>query len=205
MNRIQELKERVMDMFLRYGIKSVSMDDISRELGMSKKTLYQLVSDKNQLVRTVLSNIFEKEVEFCNFTQTNSNNAIEELLLVEEHVTEIFMKVSPTTMYDLAKYYKEVWKLLESKREKLIQDFFEENIKRGKKEGLYRSDIREVHIGEIYLSVVTMITDRQKNTRTDVPDVGLYRTYIDYHIRAIVTPAGLVTYKDYLKHNTSKA
>ena len=111
---------KVEQLFLRYGIKSVSMDDISRSLGISKKTLYQAVPNKAGLISRVLDRFMQDEYTQILELKEKSNDPIHELVLMAKHMTSILVKMSPVAIHDLKKYYIDQWQAMETERNEMI-------------------------------------------------------------------------------------
>ena len=95
-------------MFMQYGIRSVSMDDIATQLGMSKKTLYQYYSDKDELVDAVLTAILEGNQSQCTADRQKAENAVHEVFLAFEMTTGTIFKYEPVVVFDLEKYHPDV-------------------------------------------------------------------------------------------------
>src|SRR5829696_9202746 len=107
-----EVKERILvkahELFNRYGIRSVSMDDIAAQLGMSKKTLYQYYADKEELVSGVFIAIIEGNKTRCLSDKKLADNAVHEVFLAFDMVQEMFSKMNPVVIFDLQKYHPSV-------------------------------------------------------------------------------------------------
>lgn len=139
------VRERIMEtalrMFRMYGIKSVTMFDISRESGVSKKTVYEHFRDKEDLVHEGMSFLLNGHVEqFKNFRQ-HSANAIEELIRELEYMELLGKTVNPVMLYEVQKYHPGIWKTVEDFKKDCVLDAISENLKRGTEEGLYRNDL----------------------------------------------------------------
>ena len=110
-------KEKILkkseELFLRYGLKSVTMDDLANQLGMSKKTLYQFVKNKSDLIEQVIELHISDEKAFMKDTREKSKDAVEEMIIVARHYIQELKKLSPTLIYDLKKYYQHLWLLIE--------------------------------------------------------------------------------------------
>ena len=204
MDLYSKMWSRVSAMFLQFGIKSVSMDDISRDLGISKKTLYELVPNKHELVTKVLQEFMQEEHAQVEVIYHESTDPIHELVLIAKHVTKMLKKISPNTMYDLRKYYREAWRAIELERDKLIFDNIERNLRTGIKEGLYREDLDIDLVTTLYLKMATYITDEKILDVTNPKKISLYIEFVKYHIRGIATNTGMKTLQKYdhlLKEN----
>jgi AcrR family transcriptional regulator len=137
----ERIKREATTMFLRYGIRSVSMDDIASHLGMSKKTIYQYYADKDELVDAVVDEDIHRIQVDCQYCSTQAENAIEEIFLTMKMVEDQIRNMNPMVIYDLQKFhYRSYQKFMEHKN-KFLYDIIYQNILKGINEGLYRPDI----------------------------------------------------------------
>lgn len=142
---MMEIKERILqtsqELFYRYGIKSVTMDDIARELAVSKKTLYQFFEDKEQIVLTLCrQEIKSRQCEFEDISKT-SKDPVHEIMLMMKHMGQMIAHINPHMFYDLQKYHNKAWKEFKLFKDKELFDTMVHNIKKGIEMGLYRNDI----------------------------------------------------------------
>ena len=138
---LQNILAKVSALYHRYGIKSVTMDDVAHELRISKKTVYQYIADKTELVRLVVDYVQKSSLD-CKKLKLEGKNAIEELIEVSVFLNKIMQERSPTYEYDLKKYYPEIFeKLMLERREHMYRSMMD-NLKRGKEQGLYRENLR---------------------------------------------------------------
>lgn len=167
------------------------MDDVSRELGISKKTLYQYVKDKNELVEQVVN--LEIEVHGCYFQELFSKgmSAIDELFEVLKHINQMIKAHNPSQDYDLRKYYPELHqKILKVRRERMY-NYILSNMKKGKAEGLYRSDLDEEIIAKIQLLRIEKTFDTELFSIDEMTSSKLFYEVFIYHIRGIASEKGL--------------
>jgi AcrR family transcriptional regulator len=140
-----EAKDRILqkahELFMRYGIRSVSMDDMAAQLGMSKKTLYQYYSDKEELVDAVLTALLENNQKQCMAGRQNAENAIHEVFQAFEMIQQLFSNMNPAVVYDLEKHHAAVYKKVHQHKHVFMYDVIRQNIQRGIKEELYRPEI----------------------------------------------------------------
>jgi TetR/AcrR family transcriptional regulator, cholesterol catabolism regulator len=178
-------------LYLKYGIKSVSMDDVARELGISKKTLYQYVSEKAELVKLVINSELEDKIDIFNKIQQRDLNAIDELVEVNRFLTDINNAYSPTVDYDLKKFYPEVYKQLKNvKREKMLQ-FISSNLEKGKNQGLYREDLNSEIIAKLHVSRVESIIDNDIFSIEELTSPAMFNEVFYYHLRGICNVNGI--------------
>ncbi len=138
-------KERILqkahELFNRYGIRSVSMDDIAAQSGMSKKTVYQYFTDKEELVGGVFNTIMEGNKGDCCDAQKVSKNALSEVFFAFGRVQEMFADMNPAILFDMEKYHPETFKKFKEYQNGFLYGMIKANLERGVKEGLYREDI----------------------------------------------------------------
>lgn len=141
MSQIERIILGGEELFLKAGIKSVTMDDIARHLGMSKKTIYQFFKDKNDLViALVKKKLQEDEDQMCAII-SKSGNVIEELINMMKCSEEIFSRINPIVIHDLQKYHSEAWKQFQDFKAGVLVHTLEELLTKGIKQGYIRPDI----------------------------------------------------------------
>src|SRR6201989_2477641 len=138
-------RERIIqggeELFLTAGIKSVTMDDIAKHLGMSKKTIYQFFKDKNELViALVKKKLQEDEDQMCDLI-SKSGNVIEEMINMMKCSQEIFSRINPIVIHDLQKYHPEAWQQFQDFKATVIVRTLEELLTKGIQQGYIRPDI----------------------------------------------------------------
>jgi DNA-binding XRE family transcriptional regulator len=182
---------KVSELYSKYGIKSITMDDVARELGISKKTLYQFVSDKDDLVgKFVDYEIAIRQEEICNCFRIGFN-AIEELFEISIFMNKIMRDQNPATLYDLKKYYPvHHQKAIKARREGMY-NYILANLRKGKKEGLYREELNEVIISKLYLSRSENTHFNEQFTVEEFTSVKLFTEILNYHVRGIATQKGI--------------
>ncbi len=187
------------DLFLKYGIKSVSMEDIARILGISKKTIYNSISNKKGLVHAVVQSFVEKEHTQVNEIIQDSDNALAEMVSIAEHVLATLKKMKPSLTYDLKKYHANAWKIIDDVHFKFIQSTVANNLKRGIKEGYYREDINPDILSKVYLTLSRLITEDDSFVNDGHAISEVFTSVIHYHLNGIVNTKGRKELKKYLK------
>jgi TetR/AcrR family transcriptional regulator, cholesterol catabolism regulator len=138
-------KERILvksnELFNRYGIRSVSMDDIAAQLGMSKKTLYQYYTDKDELVNAVFDIVLSTNKGLCVDCSKKGENAIHEVFLSFDIVEEMLKTMNPAVLFDMQKYHPSAYKKFDEYRHGFLYKMIRANLDRGVKEELYRPEI----------------------------------------------------------------
>jgi len=142
-NEVQErIVSKARELFMRYGIRSVSMDDVANQLGISKKTIYQFYTDKDTLVEDVIEIELDSNEHDCRLHKRHSDNAVHEVFLAMDMVRELLSKMNPTLIYDLEKFHPKAYKKYSDYKNKFLYDIIRANLEAGKQEGLYRDEIQ---------------------------------------------------------------
>lgn len=126
---------------MKFGIRSVSMDDIANHLGMSKKTLYQYFADKDELVEAVVTVHIGGVEDECRDCHKQARDAIHEIFLTMEHIMEEFRNMNPMLLYDLEKFHFRAFQRFMEHKEKFLLQVIRDNIEWGIKDELYRDDV----------------------------------------------------------------
>ncbi len=190
MQTLELLLNTSIKLFMRYGIKSVSMDDISREMGISKKTLYQYVDDKRDLVYQAVGCHFSRDKVACDFLLADETNAIKQLLNLAHHITQTLGDMNPSTIYDLQKYYPDSWKQVEAHQQDYIINCIKSNIENGKKDGLYRSETDSDVVAKLYITLIDSSLHAPIFQSRDMNHSKLLTQIIDYHLHALMSEKG---------------
>lgn len=197
---LKNILDKVRHLYIRYGIKSVTMDDVSHELGISKKTLYQHVIDKNDLVLKVFDLEINESCEKFECAFNAESNAIEQLFDVHRWVVNRQKEYSPVSDYDLKKYYPDLFRRLDKIRRQRIYDFIHSNLKRGKEEGLYRSDLDVDIISKIHVSRIYTTYESDLFTNEEKTSLKVFYEFFIYHIRGIASEKGILLLEQKLKN-----
>lgn len=187
----EQIIEKATEMYLTLGFKSVTMDDIANEMGISKKTIYQHFANKNDLVEAVTMQMFE--TISCGIDQIcqPDKNAIEELYEIKDFVLHKLKDEKASPIFQLQKYFPKIYKTLHGKEYCKMQDCVVTNLKKGVETGLYRPEIDIEFISKIYYSCVHALKDKNVFSDESYNFRMMEELYLDYHVRAISTTKGL--------------
>ncbi len=192
-NKREDIIVRSWELFRKYGIKSISMDDVAREMGISKKTLYHVVKDKNELVCGVVGVLKEIINGFWAVFHDDSLSSLEQHCKQKDTIKDLHKHFNPTFAYDLQKYYPELYRDLISWRKRVIAKAHIANIEKGKREGMFRDDLRADVIARL-LVAHHIFTFDPINEIFDIEEVMNFKTVEQvymYHLRGLSTPKGL--------------
>lgn len=186
---------------MRYGIKSITMDDVAKELSISKKTIYQYVSDKDDLVKkTMLLKIQSMDVQ-CMRVISEEENAILQILKIAEMMIGQLKEMNPSLLFDLKKYHPETFEFFNAHRESSTQNQLKSNIRLGIEQGLYRPDLNLDIVVSFYVVLIEASLSSELSTLNSISFTEKYNYLLDYHMRAICTEKGLAFIKDYKNQN----
>jgi TetR/AcrR family transcriptional regulator, cholesterol catabolism regulator len=141
MDTKQRILEKTHELFNRFGIRSVSMDDIAAQLGISKKTVYQYYSDKEELVAAVFVSIIEGNKAACCMHREKGQNPIHEIFFAFDMIQELLANMNPAILYDMEKYHPKVFRKMHEYKYGFLYQMIKANLEKGMAEELYRSEI----------------------------------------------------------------
>ncbi len=197
------MRDKIIDkagqMFLNLGFKSVTMDDMASELGVSKKTLYKYFSNKASLVDASTTAIQETIESNIASIKSKEYNAIEEEFKIKAIFNEMFKNAKGSPMYQLKKYYPEIYNKLMDREVCMFSECNTDNLTKGIAQGLYRRDIDHKLVTNFYFTLVFGVYD--STTYSDDIQELLKIEYhvLEYHIRAIATEKGIQELEKQLK------
>lgn len=194
-----DILERVRELFFKYGVRSVSIDDICRDVGISKKRLYQHFKSKNELVEKLLE--LERQNFEVIFDKNNFDgiNSIDVLIIVSREVGERFWDVSPSMTFDLKKYYPEIYHKHIEERIDFIAEKMQQNISKGIRLGMYRSDLSIELVARLYIRRLIDLHNPEFFPADKFSFQTLFDTMFDNFIRGIATEAGIAYYEKQLR------
>jgi len=192
------------ELFLELGFKNVTMDDIAYAMGISKKTIYIHFSNKTELIENVVFSVlefFHKNIEQIN---KEAVNPIEELYDIKMFVMNYLKNERGSTQFQLKKYYPNIFEQLEVKKFEKMHASVEKSLKKGIKLNLFRDNIDVGFISRVYFMGMTGIRNTDVFSEESFSKNYLMESYLEYHLRAIVTAKGLKILNKYIENNKPK-
>ena len=187
-----------LELFKRYGIKSVTMDDISRSLGISKKTLYQSFSDKDHLVTAACEmHLTGNCCEFENIMTSNAN-VLEKLLLINKHMRQEMSEVNLSFIYDLQKYHRNAFQLLKDHEDKELSGYMVSLMKQGQEEGFFRLDFNVEILANMHKHQMSILIDRDQSFYGRHSFFEVMHQIKDHFFRGILSRKGLEVWEQML-------
>lgn len=198
------IKQKADELYRRYGVKSVTMDEIASQLGVSKKTIYHSFSDKNELVDAVVADMITYNRQCCKSSRTNSKDAVEEIFLGTETLYEIMSNMNPSFLFDIERGHPSVYKKFNAFKYEFLLKIIAENIERGKKEGLYREDINVSLISKIRIETLLLPFNEELFPRNQYSFVKIQQEILEFFLFGMVNPVGYKLILKYQKEYSKK-
>jgi AcrR family transcriptional regulator len=203
-----EAKERILvkanELFNRYGIRSVSMDDIATHLGMSKKTLYQFYTDKDELVNAVFDIALTTNKSNCLECTKKGDNAIHEIFLSFDIMEEMLKTMNPSVLFDMQKYHPSAFKKFDDFKNSFLYKIIKANLERGIKEELYREDIDTDILSRYRLHSVLLSFNPDVFPTVKINPAYIEQQLIECFMYGLATPKGYKLIEKYKSQRTKK-
>jgi AcrR family transcriptional regulator len=195
----QETKDRILkgatELFLQYGVRSVSMDDVARHLSMSKKTLYHYFADKDEIVTMVAEYHMSNDQKKYGEMRTSSKNAIEELVKISACLKRDFQKMNPALLFDLQKYHAKAWSAWLSHKQQYIRESVIRNLLQGIEEGFFRPDINVNVLAVARLEQIQLSFDSRVYPPEQFNLAEVNSQLFEHFVYGLLTDKGRKTYE----------
>ncbi|MEO7991229.1 MAG: TetR/AcrR family transcriptional regulator [Chryseolinea sp.] len=192
-------KEKILNgavgLFMKYGLRSISMDDIARHLSVSKKTLYQHFADKEDLITIVLSAHIEANRKQYEAITDNSANAIDELAQISQCLRKDMSETNPSLLFDLQKFHPKAWEVWLDHKNKYIRESVVRNIKQGIEEGYYRPEVNAEIIAAIRIELISIGFDQNVFSQSIFNLTEVQSQIFDHFVYGLCTDKGKKLYQ----------
>ena len=200
MSEVATLDERILStaesLFLQYGIRSITMDDISKGLAISKKTIYQHFKDKDEIVLRVAERVFAKEKQIMNHMHEQGENVVHEMVLISKYIREHIASINPSAMHDLQKFYKQAWGVFLFFQQECLQ-LIEDTITKGIHEKYFRQDINARILAIFRSETISLSFDQQLFPQNEFDPREVQTQLFEQFINGILTDKGRLLYQEY--------
>ncbi|CAA0162819.1 putative transcriptional regulator, TetR family [Tenacibaculum maritimum] len=196
-----KILDKAGDMFLNFGFKSVTMDDIASEIGISKKTIYAHFKNKTDLVEAVTSALFTAICNGIDLIHEQQQNPIKELYEVKMFVMASLKDEKSSPQYQLQKYYPKLYKTFKHKQFEFMQNCIKANLARGIEQGLFRESIDTDFVARVYFNGMVGIKNPELFPLKHHSMNTLMNYFLEYHLRGICSLKGLQELENQLKTN----
>lgn len=192
------VKERIiksaLNLFWRYGIRSVTMDDIARDLGISKRTIYQHYSDKEAILALVIEEEIRSQKCEMEKLEELAENPIEEAMYATVQMQETLADMNPTLLYDLKKYYPNAWELFQTYKYEYIIRNMRDNLLKGIEMGLYRPDIDVEVLALLRVEQIVLAFDPTVYPSKRFNMMHVQTQFLNHFLRGILSEKGFEYY-----------
>lgn len=193
--KLRSILERTVEMFSEFGIRNLNMDDISRSLGISKKTLYQYVKSKEDLIEKLFYYDDMKWNSEVSKIKLDDLNAIDILIQVSLLVFNEMASLNPKLKFELKKYYEPVFNQFMVRKQNHIFDQMSKNIQKGITEGLYRNDVNVELVAGLYVRNLVDMHNKDYCFNETITFDEVFEVMFENHIRAISSPEGIAYFE----------
>lgn len=199
-NTDEWIKEKAKELFSQHGVKSISMDDIARQSGLSKKTIYQFFSNKNELVYAIVEDFIQFYEQLFEISRNSARDAVEEVLKQDNALMKMWSGIRPSFIYELEKYFPDVFELL-NEYKAYILDSIVTNLKRGKEENVYRDDIDIAFISDLRMHQLANVMKPELLISYPLNTNQLAGEFTVLYLHSITTEKGKKLLYKYLNQN----
>lgn len=188
MVRIQQSADRL---FRKFGIRSVTMDDVAKEIAISKKTIYSCFRDKNELVSTIVGNHIKQNEEIISRIIHSEANPIQRFASIAAFIIETYDQMNPSMINDLRKFHPETFDRINEFRDSKVIQHVLKSINDGRNMGFFRSDFNEEIVARAFSALTFFVFERPNFSDNQIAKEDLVVEIIKYHLRSISNEAGL--------------
>lgn len=203
-----DIKHKILkgaeELFMRYGIRSVSMDNIASHLGVSKKTLYQYFKDKDEMVYSVSEAHLLGDRQQFEEIASLAKNSVEELVLLSKCLRENIGQINPSMVFDLQKYHQQAWDLWLDYKDKFIRVSVESTLRRGIEEGYFRPEINPEILATLRLETIQISFNPFIFTKEKYSLQEVQLQIFEHFVHGLFTDKGKKLYEKYKKKNSTK-
>lgn len=190
----QRILEVATEQFARFGVRSITMEDLARQVGISKKTIYQEFENKKDLVKAVFARILEEDRQHLAFIAEQGDRVIEHLVLTSKMMRERLTSINPLVILEVQKYFPEAWKLFESFKEDTIHRDLVKVLEKGKELGYFRKEIDSRILAKVRITQITSAFDPKNFADVEYNLVEEQMVILDHFLHGIFTEKGREAY-----------
>lgn len=199
----QKILEQTEQLFHKYGIRSVSMDDIARQISISKKTIYQYFKDKDDLVCKVSQEHIDKDKQDFEVAIGTATNAIDELFKLSKCIRSHVSQINPSMLFDLQKFHPNAWEIWLAYKNVFIRNTIVDVIQRGKKEGYFRAGLNAEILATYRVESIELTFNDQIFPRDQFNFTEVQMMLFDHFVHGLMTVKGIELYENLLNLNTN--
>ena len=195
------MKEKILEeaghLYMQYGVRSVTMDDIANSLSVSKKTIYQYFKDKDEIVTQSIFALIERDKQEFRNISDEAENVIEEFHLVSLCVRRMVDEINPSLLFDLKKYHTRAWEIYLNYKEDFIFNMVFDNMEKGKKEGYFRKEVNPNILARLRVEEIEMSFDNKVFPRNKFDFTEIHVQLLKHFLYGIMTDTGIKLFESY--------
>ena len=189
-----KILEVAIEQFSRYGVRTVTMEDIARLAGISKKTIYQEFKDKKDLVKETFAAVLSEDREKMCYLLENEDGVIEHLVKSSKMLRERLANKNPMVILEIQRYFPEAWVQFENFKEEFVMDDLVNVLERGKSLGYFRSEIDSTILARIRVNQISSSFDQANFDLKGYNILELQLEMMDHFLHGIFTEKGRIAY-----------
>jgi TetR/AcrR family transcriptional regulator, cholesterol catabolism regulator len=197
----EKILKTSLELFFKYGIKHVTMDEIAKELGMSKKTIYQFYKEKDDLVNQLCENSMKEQEHAFDTMNKSANDPIHEIMLISDRMRLMMQNINPMFFLDLQKFYPAAFKRFQFFKEHCAYRNIHNNIERGIAQGIYRNDLDPEFVSRLRLAQMDMLMFGSYFSYEKISFAATHALVLDMFVFGICTMKGHKLFNAYKKIN----
>lgn len=198
MSTEKNILEGAKNLFMQFGLKSITMDDIARKVGVSKKTIYQFFNDKNSIVFKSVNEHFSDHRKEIENVLDNSKDAIESIYRISKCMKVQIEAINPTVLYDLQRYFPKAYKRFLEFKNTFMKDRMTQIIETGIASGYFRKEINTEILIVQRIEQVQLAFNNEVFPRDKFDFKEVHEQLFDHFIHGILTEKGKEKYNQYL-------
>ena len=195
----ERIIEKTADMFMRYGVRSVTMDDIANRISISKKTIYQHFKDKKEVVKECIEYMMKEDKQDILEISKKAKDIIHEMVLMSIKFRQKMKEMNPGLLFDLKKYHPDAWEVYLDMKDECFKESIIDSLERGKKEGLIREDVDVPIIAQVRMAHVEIGFNPDVFSPTDYDISHVQMQMFTLFVYGITTPKGQELFSQYLQ------
>ena len=190
-----EIKNRIItearQLFVKYGIRSITMDMIAEHLGISKRTIYENFKDKNELLKSCINAAIADQRKMNEEIIRSSSNIIDAIFVFIKNSINTLKRINPAFFYDIQKYYPAIWRKTIHKNDERNFNRIVSLLNKGISEGLFREDINVEIIARLILEQFKLLSNQEIFPEDKYSMIDIFENIVINFVRGIVTVNGL--------------
>jgi TetR/AcrR family transcriptional regulator, cholesterol catabolism regulator len=191
----RQIIESAYNVIAEYGIKKISMEELCRRMGISKKTLYKYVDNKAHLLSQLSEFVHDQVKTRMKELEDKGMNAIDFLLEMSKIACATHVHINPSMIYEFRTYYPQEYEHYMNLKKEMVINAIIKNLENGIREGLYREDINLGIMAHLYFQKVEdfHLLSQEESAGFSFPEV--FEVMFENHIRGISNPRGIAYFE----------